>query len=214
MAVSGPDCLGQGPASSLTLPWRVTRRQTEPTAAWSPGRGVEVSGWDPGLQGSRCQDRRGGDEGIWRPGGPPSVLKDTRSPKVSGGGQCSENLNQQRGPLSKLGLGLKPPAWSLGEGWGRKSPAPVWRGLEPGARDDPGPASGSHQLREGRNEKKAGHDRGSQSLRLSWRKHPSYSPEATPTAGTQHPQARAPEGSWPSPGSLPLGLGGRQQEGR
>ena len=124
--------------------------------------------------------------------GPPSVLKDTRPPKVPGGGQCSENLNQQRDPLSKLGLGLKPPAWSLGEGWGRKSPAPVWRGLEPGARDDPGPASGSHQLREGRNEKKAGHDQGSQSLRLSWRKHPRYSPEAAPNGRHSAPTGQGP----------------------
>ena len=43
---------------------------------------------------------------------------------------------------------------------------------------------------------------------------PATPPRQPPKAGTQHPPARAPEGSWPSPGSLPLGLGGRQQEGR
>ena len=97
MAVSGPDCLGQGPASSLTLLWQVTWRQTEPTAAWSPGRGAEVSGWDPG------------------PGGP------LRSSRIPGPPMCLGVVNAQRTSTSREALY---PSWGWDSNplhgvWGR-----------------------------------------------------------------------------------------------
>ena len=113
VAVSGPDCLGQGPASSLTLPWRVTWTQIEPTAAWSPGRGAEVSGWDPGPWGSRCQDGRGGDEGIWRPGDP------LRSSRIPSPRRCPGVVNAQRTSTSREAFY---PSW----GWDSNPLRGVW----------------------------------------------------------------------------------------
>lgn len=68
--------------------------------------------------------------------------------------------------------------------------------------------------REGRNEKKAGYDRGARACTSPGGSVPATPPGSPPKAGAQYPPARAPEGSWPTPGSLPTGLGGRWQEGR